>query len=747
MIAGTHPKYPQVIYLHGSVDHYTDQNIEAETQALDQSLVDLMLPVLRDYPLVVVGYRGWEPSVMQHLLIDQASRCGHFAQGIYWCQLPGEEHQQKTPLLEKLELICRGNLQFVEIEGFDELMDMLDKSIEGFSSHDSAIGALPAIRSADMTTHDLLPSELHVDALNEPLLRAKILAYYETSRLGKPDLSSSDSLGRTMVERSLAIKMDREYVPTRGAQLLFCKEKASQLPTANCRVTLEGPKKWIADIIDRPFGPDEDPRQIGEESLFIAGDLWSQIEQLSDLLARVNRPFRLKGPHSQDVYPYPALALKELLTNMVAHRAYDLAGSAELRVTRQEIHFENPGGLVDNVRTQLEEQPIQQVVGARARRVKGYRNPVIADFFYSAGAMDKLGSGLPDVILEAENNSNEVTFGPTSDNARFFAVIKCRPEALHVDEFTGTSKTSLGELRYSSNLLPIVKWPNQISKLGTIASYSEVAKLEAAKAPPFSFHRSWLWTFADLGSAAIQPLLSVAIEEERHSVPVNEWLGNGDNNSSVSRLLNMALSAHLVRLGLYIRIEGSRIRAYFPTESGGPREVTYKGRFKTATRTVTKPIVSRSTGEVMYWEHKAAAFRFERFGDTWALAITPSYVFTEDGEFSSIASERIGPLTTKRASRDYNPTVLHDIVFWSRILSGSEEPTFSLRVAPEEEGAPPQTIELSSMVPTWVFQESVDAAMAHSVADDISQLAIEELQESIGELIEEVRAEKGDSDA
>lgn len=51
----TSPQYPQAVYLHGSVDHYTDQNIIDEVQALDATLVGMVAPLLRDHPLIVVG--------------------------------------------------------------------------------------------------------------------------------------------------------------------------------------------------------------------------------------------------------------------------------------------------------------------------------------------------------------------------------------------------------------------------------------------------------------------------------------------------------------------------------------------------------------------------------------------------------------------------------------------------------------------------------------------------------------------
>jgi SIR2-like domain len=79
----TTPLHPQLVYLHGSVDHYTDRNLIDEVQRLDGAMVTMLVPLLRDHPLVVVGYRGAEPSVMKHLLIENAESTNHFRHGIF----------------------------------------------------------------------------------------------------------------------------------------------------------------------------------------------------------------------------------------------------------------------------------------------------------------------------------------------------------------------------------------------------------------------------------------------------------------------------------------------------------------------------------------------------------------------------------------------------------------------------------------------------------------------------------------
>lgn len=297
----------------------------------------------------------------------------------------------------------------------------------------------------------------------------------------------------------------------------------------------------------------------------------------------------MKGTVSHSVYPYPPLALKELLTNLLAHRDYAANGPALITIERERILFSNPGGLVDTVQRQLEDESIQEALGGGVRPVKGYRNPAISDFFFFAGAMDKEGSGLPDVLREAANNLNAVEFGPSADNSEFLAAISCRPEALEVDERTQTAKAQQAERRYSPNLLRIVSWPERIMKLGTIATARELGEANARGAPPFGASGEWLWTFNGIDAPLHPGLAQACLQEESHVVPTNEFLAHPQAWATVPRLLNAALARHLVSVGLILKSEGARLRAYYPPQEGGPREISYKSAFKQAKRTVANP--------------------------------------------------------------------------------------------------------------------------------------------------------------
>ena len=125
----TAPAEPQLLYLHGSVEHYSDKNLDSEIDALESGLIERIAPLLRDHPLIVVGYRGTERSVMQGLFLDQMSTTNKFAQGIYWCVRESEIAAPLSPLVMEVARQAGTNFQLVPIKGFDEFLqqDLWDR--------------------------------------------------------------------------------------------------------------------------------------------------------------------------------------------------------------------------------------------------------------------------------------------------------------------------------------------------------------------------------------------------------------------------------------------------------------------------------------------------------------------------------------------------------------------------------------------------------------------------------------------
>ncbi len=677
----TSPRYPQIVYLHGSVEHYTDKNITDEVQQLDEDLAKMLFPLLRDHPLVVVGYRGGEASVMKHLLIDNAERANLYRHGIYWCVLKRDWSQEESlaPLVQDLANTIGGNFQIVPIEGFDNLLDTELRSRLGETQARVRRDKSPSGEKSQ-PTYDMAPvSGAGLEDLEWPEVRSKITRYSKTLGISVPDTVDRDWLIDRLIEQNLAFEYsDGSVAPTRAGYLLFARSPQDRINPARVVFRVYGDQDWLKEI----YGPDFE--EIGEEERVFEGNLWNQLDATIEALSVFNKPFRLKGEVSENVHPYPPIALKEIIVNALAHRDYEVDEPTEIIVEPSRINVTNPGGLVEKVRRQMDEgESIQDHIEDRGGGVKGYRNPALADLFYGAGAMDKAGSGLADVYELVNENAGEVKFGPSKENDAFNVRVHSRPEA--VDRKTGTaSPLTVESTRYAANILEFTQLPERVWHVGTDARNSaDVWKAaDADWLPRFLVWNKRIFTFFDLENKVCRPLRENAGSGDVEALSLNSFINAPDEEDAEYRfrwLLKLYLKDHFEARGLYV--DTDRNRAHFPRTKEGPRYVRYQARTRTATRTVVKPKTT-SSGEVKYWEHQAFKYQIERFGDTWGLLLLPTYVFTFDGKAGYLSGERTNELSTRRASHDYNKAVYNHLIFWTWVLSGSEESSFQLEIGP-----------------------------------------------------------------
>ena len=673
----TSPQYPQIIYLHGSVEHYTDKNTLAEINGeLDVDIVSRLLPILRDHPLIVIGYRGAEPSVMKHFLINHAEAADNYRNGIYWCTRNYKEdrHDSLTHLVHELAEDIQGNLQVVPIDGFDEVMDTLWQHVRKQQPdyHQTQITTVP--EALPELSYDLeMLTESSLDDFDWPPMRVRLLQYCDRTGIRVPPVRDNNWFLQLLCDRDLATRTkEGDIFPTVGGYLLFADTPQNHIQTAQVIVRLNGDPEWIENTFDVSDDAELDGEKIEQ---VIEGNLWMQLEEIYELLSHVNRSFLLKeGRHSKYVYPYPPDALREIVVNALVHRDYEKDEPIVIEIEETYIRVRNPGGLVKDVIEQMIGTPQEEIKDAfetkiktGTRGIRGYRNPVVADLFYGAEEMEKAGSGLADVWKESEKNKNEVNFGPIDDNAAFEITISRRPEV--VDMITRTASSSDNFTRYASNLLEVVSLPDVIWYAGTEARRAREVweKTEANWLPPFMTYSEKLFSFDNL-STPTNPLYAVIDTNDIGKMTVEEFTDAYGEQGFVW-ILNECFYRHLKTQGLWV--DKDRMRAYFPRTDEGPRRIKYQARLRRATRTVVKKIKN-------YWEHKSFRFRFERFGDVWTLVMLPGYVFTTDGKSDLLEGKVVNRLSTKREGRDYNNIVHNDLVFWTWVLSGGKSSIFVL---------------------------------------------------------------------
>lgn len=648
----TYPRYPQFVYLHGSVEHYTDKNLLKEVQRLDDNLVQQLIPLMRDHPLIVIGYRGGEPSVMHHLLKEQVSHTNGFRHGIFWCEMANKVPDGLHPLVQELADAVGGNFRLVPIEGFDETLEGIWSFYE---QHPRPATMLPSVaRQNNVDEYSPAPTfdmqivaEASLDELDWPLVQNRISAYCRETHISVPTPITREWLIEQLCDADLAVKQDGQVRLTNAGYLLFTKNPYVKIPSAQVKL-------FLVDELEN-----------------ISGNLWEQREIILEALGEINRPFKLKGDFSETVFPYPPYALREIIVNSLVHRRYEDERPILIKVEPTQIRITNPGGLVEEV-VQRIGLTIQEKIehGARGDILKGYRNPVIADLFFGAGAMEKKGSGLADVQKWVKENEGKVIFGPTDTNSAFEVILYRRLE--EVDAVTGTASPLIVTARYITNLLEVIELPSIVWHAKTFARRTKDVwnATSAERLPAFLLSNDRMFTFSDL-TRFDNPLREQVDLEDLEQLSTNEFAQDEDRERLLVNLMNQCLQQHLDDCGLMV--DKKRKRTYFPRTEEGPREVTYKALFRRATRTVTKPIISRTTQNVLYWEHKAFRFHFGRFGEDLALHILPGYVFTFNGWRGILEGPRVTKLSTRRASHDYNIQVHNDLHFWTWVLANGEK--------------------------------------------------------------------------
>lgn len=613
-LISTDPAVSQVIHVHGVVEHYADLNLTEEVASLDAAYAAQIVPLIADHPLIVVGYRGAEPSIYRDLLLAAATRGPvNLPHGVYWCTRPrdGELHANVQTLAD----VCGDNFAAVEIDGFDELMSALDEDV----------ARIPSNRPADRLPYDGRPAT-GANGFDDELVR-RVLTDEALARLAltPPSVNTGDADGRLKLMNVL-LDSNGTDVLTNAGRLMF----GADAPVA---VTVEA----------------------GGSLETVRGNLFEVYFALSDLLAEHNAPYRVKGPESIDVRPYPPLAIKELLVNALVHRDYESDDPTSVSVDSRRIRICNPGGLVEP----------KDLSDLGERAVRHYRNPSLAEVFYAAGLMDKYGSGLVDVRRWARDGGAVATFDVGADNSMFEAVITSRADSRPGEAIV--TPDGAYEVFYA-NALPVTL-PRQIWVGPTRARRPrDIYDAHPGESVPrFVLDGQNLLTFSDLADSA-NPLRRHVEAPERHAV--DEVCSTATGEAHVVELLNLMFEKHMYQPSREVHHRKRRIWFHI-NDDGSDREIAYRARMRIATRTVAR--VRRADSNRPYYEHQAIGWAFARAGGEWLLTIDPTWVFTTDGHAKLESRRRTTQLSTKKMSNERNQSVLNHVFFWAWVICGDSE--------------------------------------------------------------------------
>jgi hypothetical protein len=635
----------QVVYLHGSVEHYRDRNTRIETEDLDGELSRLIEPLLRDWPLIVVGYRGAEASIMNGLLGRVASGRTAFRNGLYWCSRSGSVLH---PQVQELAGRVGNNFRQVRIDGFDELLAELDfvlRDVDHFGKGSEVPAPQPA------------PDELPVpgakmDEIDLDLALATLARWANRLQRGAV---TSDNFEALMLELRLAAKSDDQIVPTLGGLLLFGRKPQTRFPHSFVRVL------------------------VGHNQRVVDGNILEQFRALKEILGAsdLNPVLRIKSAESSQERPaYPQRVLTEAIVNMLVHRDYRIENFAEIVVTPgSSIRFTNPGGLPNEVFARV--APDEQGFFIPVREATQTRNPCLADIFFGDGSMDREGSGLADVLAISRENGGDAAFSVRASNTQFSAEIKQPFQAAPGSSTLARPISASG--RYITNHLPFQLLPDIVysmpiressSRAGAAPKgpqlFAKADHLEEEQEPIWAggYKAGAIYSFADLNAF---PRFAEDRGQIRKISPQSraELEASPEGRRTLSWLLRRHFDYHLGHfesLGLAVE----RKRAYFIGSAEEERAIIYDSPKRRGVRRVM--VKRREIGKRVFHENEGIWYSVERFAGAWCIRLKPTYVFTEPDGRTPLPPFMISRLATRRFRFDRNKNVDDDMTFWTRFL-------------------------------------------------------------------------------
>lgn len=638
----------QIVWLHGRAEQYTDRNLIGEIEKLDAKLVQLLVPLLASSPLVVLGYRGSEPSVMESLLARNARATHSFKNGILWCVRHGETLH---PNVETLRRSVGKNFKLLRIDGFDEMMADLARELV---HEDAYIGERQRQEADARLAFDDQPEErATLDDLDGDLMLSVMRDY--CAKLGRAPVTR-ETLAALLREQGLIVTSGGRERPTRGCVLLFGREPKKYFPHAVVSATIGGKKRRVfeGNLIRQRLAVLE----------------WLESPDINPTLTVKQRV----GHQAQSAYAHRALV--ELMTNMMVHRDYEQPDNAQLSVDPGvAITFRNPGTLPDAVANRVVTDDVGNFRPVPS--ASHLRNRSLCDVFFGMQAMEREGTGLCDVEHMATAGGGDATFTNDLQN-RAFVVRVTQPPSSAGSRTVARSTRPTG--LYVLNVLPFTSLPERLSVVGLCVSWPRRPKgLALEGLGTFVVVGNELWSFAPL-DVLKDRLASVADLERCFSMLRQDVEMQDEQRKILSWLLRKHFERHLSRfreIGLMVE-EGRRKgrRAYFRGRDGRPRNHVYDTpRRRGVSRLVVK---QRGDSERPWFENEGFGYEVTHTGgDMWAVRVKPFYMFTGKDARTPLPSFTRTVRATRRMKLDRNKNVDDDLTFWGRLLS-TGEPTINI---------------------------------------------------------------------
>jgi hypothetical protein len=634
----------QIIWLHGRAEQYSDKNSAGEVGALDPGLVSLIRPMLNASPIIVVGYRGSEPSIMEGLFGQNKEGRLDFPNGVYWCT---RHTESLHPNVEAFARRLGTNFRLLRVGGFDELFADLSKELAGHDRY-AAAGAGGRTQNDIQAFDERVTEQATLEDLDLDLALSILREYCQ--KLGRAPLTR-EMLLTLMREQGLIVPNSGSDKVTAGALLLFGKRTQDFFPHAVVSLTEAGKKREIYE-----------------------GNLIAQHRALLQKLETtdVNPQLKLKGRRQHTDQPaYPHRALVELLVNMLVHRDYQVPEPSSIELhPGSEIVFSNPGALTQKVAGKVTLENDGRIILSEGG-VTDQRNPSLCDIFFGISAMERAGTGLIDVGDLMLKGGGGSAFYHNPADARFKAIV-AQPMASAGSRSVARSDVPTG--LYVLNVLPFSAFPENVSILRLTAPLRDRPRtIDLAECGTFVDRGTELWSFVPL------PILTMLLEpivdkKGSKSEPRTKIEASQDSKRVLSWLLRKHFEYELLTFeeqdGLILEY-GRKHRAYFAGKNRAERTIVWNSAQRRGNR---REVVKRRGDPPRAWfENEGFGYEIVDMGGTWCVRIKPFYMFTGPNAFTPLPAFTRAAKATRRIKFDRNKSVEADLTFWASFLGRGTE--------------------------------------------------------------------------
>ncbi len=240
------------------------------------------------------------------------------------------------------------------------------------------------VRYDETPVYTTTVDEIALDRVN------RYLARLEQEPLEAGALALTDALANLRI----AVRIEERIYPTVAGMLTFGKEPRRHLDQTGVMLVRYAGREPGDEVLD---------------SLDAAGTLDEQIEATVAFVRRnmqVRSRLTGEGVAREDLPDYPLLAVREAITNAVAHRDYAILGArARVRMFDDRLEVLSPGGLPNTLTLE------------NIKTVQYARNSLIVSFLQGLGYMERRGEGILRMIRWSwENDAPPPTFELPDEN-------------------------------------------------------------------------------------------------------------------------------------------------------------------------------------------------------------------------------------------------------------------------------------------------------------------------------------------